>query len=80
MINIHTIIKKIHYQSTWAIRHSVMWPNKPLESVQLEADEFGAHYGLFVKDELVSIISLFIDDNNREAQFRKFATLETKSD
>ncbi len=51
-----------------------MWPNQPLEFVKLPEDDKGLHYGLFVDDQLTSIISLFI--NGKEAQFRKFATLE----
>ncbi|MFD0824566.1 GNAT family N-acetyltransferase [Neobacillus sp. M.A.Huq-85] len=34
----------------------------------------GIHFGLFKESTLVSVISLFID--NEEAQFRKFATLQ----
>jgi len=71
-----TFIKKIPYQSTWPIRHQVMWPNQTLEYVQLEEDEFGIHYGLFVANELTSIVSLFIENGSSVAQFRKFATLE----
>lgn len=52
-----------------------MWPHKPIEYVQLDEDRFGKHYGLFVDDELVSIVSLFVE--NKEAQFRKFATLQS---
>ena len=66
-------IKEIPYQLTWDIRHQVMWPNKPLEYVKLEKDESGLHYGLYKEEELISIISLFIED--RRAQFRKFATV-----
>lgn len=56
------------------IRHTVMWPTKPIDYVRLPNDEEGRHFGLYIKDELVSVISLFFD--NSEAQFRKFATLE----
>jgi len=52
-----------------------MWPNQPLEFVKLPEDDKGLHYGLYVDDQLTSIISLFI--NGKEAQFRKFATLES---
>ncbi len=75
IMNLTYIIKSIPYQSTWPIRHQVMWPNKALDYVKLEADEAGIHYGLFVDKELVSIISLFIDSGGEVAQFRKFATL-----
>ena len=66
-------IKEIPYQMTWNIRHQVMWPNKSLEYVKLEKDEFGRHYGLYKEGELISIISLFVED--KRAQFRKFATV-----
>lgn len=55
------------------IRHTVMWPTKPIDYVRLPNDNEGRHYGLYINDELVSVISLFIE--NSEAQFRKFATL-----
>ncbi|ANF98683.1 GNAT family acetyltransferase [Paenibacillus bovis] len=50
-----------------------MWPDRELDYIKLKDDEMGQHYGLFVSDQLVSVISLFIENN--EAQFRKFATL-----
>ena len=65
-------IKKISPEDTWAIRHSVMWPDKPITYVQLEEDNNGLHFGVFENDELLSIVSLFIENDN--AQFRKFAT------
>lgn len=65
-------IKKISYKDTLVIRHKVMWPNKPLEYVQLPNDDTGNHYGFFVKENLVAVISLFI--KNDAVQFRKFAT------
>lgn len=65
-------IKKIEASETWPLRHKVMWPSKPLEFVVLPNDDLGIHYGLFEKDILVSVISLFVD--GQEAQFRKFAT------
>ena len=66
-------IKPISSSDTLAIRHEVMWPNKPLEYIKLENDEEGKHFGLFVSDKLIAIISLF--DKNGDVQFRKFATL-----
>lgn len=55
------------------IRHKVMWPNNPIDYVRLPNDHEGKHYGLYVDDTLISVVSLFITD--KEAQFRKFATL-----
>jgi ribosomal protein S18 acetylase RimI-like enzyme len=65
-------IREIKSEETWEIRHKEMWPEKPLDYVKLPQDQGGIHYGLFVKEELVSIISLFVV--GKKAQFRKFAT------
>lgn len=65
-------IKEIEASETWPLRHKVMWPNKPFDFVVLPNDKEGLHFGLFEKDILVSVISLFI--NGKEGQFRKFAT------
>lgn len=67
-------IKQIEASQTWHIRHEVMWPDQPFEFVQLEEDNSGIHFGVFEDDELVSIVSCFID--GKEMQFRKLATLE----
>jgi len=66
-------IKVISSSQTLLIRQKAMWPNKPLEFVKLENDEEGRHFGLFINDILISVVSLFIEQE--EAQFRKFATL-----
>jgi len=65
-------IREIHAEDTWAIRHQVMWPDKPLDYVKLAEDAHGRHFGAYDGHRLVSVISLFIDGD--EAQFRKFAT------
>ncbi|WP_422358604.1 GNAT family N-acetyltransferase [Reichenbachiella sp.] len=66
-------IIEITPEETLPIRHQVMWPNQPLDYVILPNDNQAKHYGLFIDNRLISVISLFIE--NREAQFRKFATL-----
>ena len=66
-------IRPILAAQTWPIRHLVMWPDEPMAYVQIPNDHEGKHYGLFVEQQLVSIISLFTDA--RSVQFRKFATL-----
>ena len=65
-------IKQIQPSETWEIRHRVMWANKPFDGIKLPSDENGLHFGLFKDDVLISVISLFIENNT--AQFRKFAT------
>lgn len=67
------IIKLIQPSDTWQIRHKVMWPDQPLAFVQLDEDESGLHFGFFIEEKLVSIVSCFISDD--EMQFRKLATL-----
>ena len=65
-------ILKINAEDTWHIRHRVMWPNMPFDFVKLDSDFKGVHFGLFKDGKLISIVSLFIENN--QAQFRKFAT------
>jgi GNAT superfamily N-acetyltransferase len=67
-------IRIIPVEQAWLIRHQVMWPEKDIEFVKLSDDKRGVHYGLFLHDRLVSVVSLFVD--KEEAQFRKFATLQ----
>ncbi len=67
-------IRQIEAFETWPIRHVVMWPDKPINYVQLKNDMFGKHFGLFVDDKIVSVVSLF--GGSKEIQFRKFATLK----
>ena len=67
-------IKKINPEETWPIRHEILWPDHPYDFVKLEEDKEGFHYGVFVGDQLVTIVSLFV--NGSDAQFRKLATLE----
>lgn len=69
---LQTRISQIPATATWPLRHTVMWPDKPLDYIKLSGDDLGIHYGLFVEKQLVSVVSLFIDDD--VAQFRKFAT------
>lgn len=65
-------IKVIHAKETHHLRHQVMWPNKPPEFVILDNDEEGIHFGLLKDSIIISVVSLFIENNT--AQFRKFAT------
>jgi len=67
-------IKEILASHTWQIRHQVMWPNEPIDYVKLKNDNQGKHFGLFVGNKLVSVVSLFT--KGKSAQFRKFATIQ----
>ena len=65
-------IKQIQPSETWEIRHRVMWADKPFADVKLPKDDAGLHFGLFKDETLISVISIFVE--NDTAQFRKFAT------
>lgn len=65
-------IQSIAAEQTYELRHTVLWPDKPLEYVKVENDADGHHYGAFLKGDLVAVISLFVD--GQTARFRKFAT------
>lgn len=67
-------IANIEKEQAWDIRHKVMWPNKSIEYIKLENDSSGIHLGLFRRGKLISVVSLFVDEE--QAQFRKFATTE----
>lgn len=64
-------IRAIQPEDTYALRHSVLWPDKPLEYVKIEEDNTGLHFGAFHNDQLVGVISLFVQ--GEAARFRKFA-------
>ena len=66
-------IKEVSIDQILPIRQQVMWPDKPIDFVRVPEDENGIHFGLFVEENLISVVSVFI--HGQEAQFRKFATL-----
>jgi len=70
------IIKDVPLADVWAMRHQVMYPSETLEFVKLEADASGLHWGLYKEDVLISVISVFVE--NESLQFRKFATVVTQ--
>ena len=51
-----------------------MYPANDLDFVKLGEDDRGHHFGVYEKEQLISVISLFMDGD--EMQFRKFATIE----
>ncbi|WP_078548416.1 GNAT family N-acetyltransferase [Litchfieldia alkalitelluris] len=68
------IISKIEMEKAWELRREVMWHEKPFDYIKLKEDHIGIHFGVIKEGDLISVISLFV--NNDEAQFRKFATLQ----
>lgn len=67
-------IRPITAEDTLPLRHSVLWPDKPFDYVRVPNDDEGYHVGGFVEGQLVSVISLFVDEQTAVARFRKFAT------
>ena len=66
-------IKPVPLADIWAMRQTVMYPQESLEFVKLPDDEAGLHWGVYVRDELVSVVSVF--EQYGQVQFRKFATV-----
>ncbi|HSI76732.1 MAG TPA: GNAT family N-acetyltransferase [Lunatimonas sp.] len=66
-------ITEVGLDKVLEIRREVMWPDKPISFVEVSGDSEAVHLGLFENGTVVSVISLFIE--NERAQFRKFATL-----
>ncbi|MCP1224613.1 GNAT family N-acetyltransferase [Sebaldella sp. S0638] len=67
-------IKETELEKVWELRHEVMYPEKDTEYVKLADDENGIHLGFYINNKLVSVISLFTEEDS--IQFRKFATLK----
>lgn len=67
------IISEAPYDKTLLIRQQVMYPDKDLDFVKLPDDEKGLHIGVYENEELMAVVSLFIE--GREVQFRKLATI-----
>lgn len=65
-------IQTISWQQTISLRHSVLWPSKPLEFCHVEGDEDGVHFGVYVNEVLVCVASIYLSHN--KARLRKFAT------
>lgn len=64
-------IEQIFPSLTWRIRHEVTYPELPFESVKLEDDFEGIHFGLYVNHQLTGVVSLFHQGD--VYQFRKLA-------
>ncbi len=65
------IIKPIESHLTWTLRHEVLYPEMDVETMGMPEDTTGLHFGAFLDEELVGVISLF--NEGASYQFRKFA-------
>ena len=77
-------IKEISASATFAVRHPVLRPGKPLESCRFEGDDLKTtkHFGVFERQNLVGIVTvlqnksdLFSEEN--QFQIRGMAVLES---
>ncbi|KAA8678409.1 GNAT family N-acetyltransferase [Vibrio gigantis] len=66
-------IKQISATEVLAVRHQVLWPDKPMSFCRIPDDDQATHYGAFVGEMLVCVASIYIQGH--EARLRKFATL-----
>lgn len=60
-----TIIKKIEAKETYSVRLPVLRKGKPIESCYFEGDDLETthHFGLYLIQELLGIVSLFQKNN-----------------
>ncbi|MBU2997317.1 GNAT family N-acetyltransferase [Cellulophaga baltica] len=63
-------------EKIYPIRHTVMYPDLPFDYIKLPKDNQGTHFAVVKNEKIVSIVSVFIENN--VAQFRKLATLESE--
>ena len=78
-----TNIKKIAAIETYSVRHDVLRKGKPIETCQFEGDDLPTtyHFGYYLNNNLVGIISIFKNNNNifainNQYQIRGMAILE----
>lgn len=77
------MIKQIHYTETYPIRQVILRPERPLETCFFQGDELETtfHFGLFMEENIVGIISLFKNNSplfsqENQYQIRGMAVLE----
>ncbi|KAH8082443.1 GCN5-related N-acetyltransferase [Cristinia sonorae] len=83
------VITKIEVDKTITLRHTVLWPHKPISYVRLPEDDMGHHYATFSSESSIAplaVISVFLEqppgihepelselNGKPAARFRKFA-------
>lgn len=76
-------IKQINHTETYPVRQIILRPGRPLETCFFQGDELETtiHFGLFMGEKLVGIISLFKNNSplfsqENQYQIRGMAVLE----
>ena len=67
-------IREIASSETYAVRHPVLRPAKPVETCRFDGDDLGSttHFGLFENGELAGVASLFQNKHPAFPDFRQF--------
>jgi GNAT superfamily N-acetyltransferase len=65
------IIEQIRPELTWRMRQQVLYPQSKLYEMEMDEDNHGYHFGAFIDNKLVAVVSLF--HKGTDFQFRKFA-------
>ncbi len=68
-------IEQIRPELTWRLRQKVLYPAHKLYEMEMDEDNHGYHFGAFMDNQLVGVVSLF--QKGDDFQFRKFAVDET---
>ena len=66
-------IEQIRPELTWRLRRDVLYPDEHLHQMEMEEDNHGYHFGAFMNNNLVAVVSLF--QKGEDFQFRKFAVV-----
>jgi GNAT superfamily N-acetyltransferase len=64
-------IEQITPQLTWRLRRDELYPGEHMFNMEMEEDNHGWHFGGFMDNKLIAVVSLFQKDT--DFQFRKFA-------
>jgi len=64
-------IEQITPQLTWRLRRDELYPGEYLHNMEMDEDAHGIHFGGFIDNKLVAVVSLF--RQGTDFQFRKFA-------
>jgi len=77
-------IREISALETYPVRHPVLRNNKPIETCQFnnDDDKTTAHFGLYLKNELKGVVSVYLKNNTlfktkKQFQIRGMAVLNS---
>lgn len=78
-----SVIREIHSNATFLVRHPVLRAGKPIETCQFDGDNLPStkHFGIFIDDDLIGVISVYKNNhfffkNSNAFQIRGMAVLK----